>query len=131
MYSAGITLNASSYKTLFSSGAGNLCVPVKPSAVIYSQFSYVRGTAASSEQITVPVDKVRILNTLINQLVSMKKSNVSPNQDFSEMTEEQKDELIKTYEKQIQQTISLANQTGGYGLSGVMLEAGTLLSLNV
>ncbi len=131
MYSAGITLNASSYKTLFSSGAGNLCVPVKPSAVIYSQFSYVRGTAASSEQITVPIDKVRILNTLINQLVSMKKSNVSPNQDFSEMTEEQKDELIKTYEKQIQQTISLANQTGGYGLSGVMLEAGTLLSLNV
>lgn len=131
MYSAGITLNASSYKTLFSSGAGNLCVPVKPSAVIYSQFSYVRGTAASSEQITVPIDKVRILNTLINQLVSMKKSNVSPNQDFSGMTEEQKDELIKTYEKQIQQTISLANQTGGYGLSGVMLEAGTLLSLNV
>lgn len=131
MYSAGITLNASSYKTLFSSGAGNLCVPVKPSAVIYSQFSYVRGTAASSEQITVPIDKVRILNTLINQLVSMKKSNVSPNQDFSEMTEEQKDELIKTYEKQIQQTISLASQTGGYGLSGVMLEAGTLLSLNV
>lgn len=131
MYSAGITLNASSYKTLFSSNAGNLYVPVKPSAVIYSQFSYVRGTAASAEQITVPIDKVRILNTLINQLVSMKKSNVSSNQDFSGMTEDQKDELIKTYEKQIQQTLSLANQTGSYGLAGVMLEAGTLLSVNV
>ena len=130
MFSNGITLNASSYKTLFSGSAGNLCVPVKPSAVIYSQFSYVHGTAASSAEQGVPLDKVRILNTLIHQLVSMKK-NVSSKQDFSAMSEQQKDELIKNYQNQIQRALDEAKQVGGYGISGVVMEAGSLFSFNV
>ena len=47
MYSTDITLNAASYQTVFSTSSGSLVVPVKPSAVVYSQFDYVQGTPAA------------------------------------------------------------------------------------
>jgi hypothetical protein len=129
MYSNGIRLNAASYGNVFSTSSGTLCVPVKPSAVIYSQFDYVRGTAVSQGQKGVPVDRIRILNTLISQLVSMKKKN-SSSEDFSILTDEQKDELIKEYQNQIKVSLSNAARAQSYGLAGVMPEAGTLISIS-
>ena len=127
MYANGISMNASSYKNLFSASSGVLCVPVKPSAVIYSQFDYVHGVSAGAGEAGVPVNRIKILNTLINQLVSMKKGSPS-SIDFDELSDEQKDELIKTYQKQIQNTVEQV-QPASYAFAGLMPEAGTVVSI--
>lgn len=129
MYSNGIRLNAASYGNLFSTSSGTLCVPVKPSAVIYTQLDYVRGTATAQGQKGVPVDRIRILNALITQLVSMKqKASVTEN-DVTGLSDEQKDELIKTYQQQIKNAMA-ASQTQSYGLAGLMPEAGAVVSVS-
>ena len=124
MYSNGISLNAASYRTLFSTSSGSLCVPVKPSAVIYSQFDYVHGTATEHGQRGVPINRLRILNTLISQLVSMKQKPA--------LSEEQKDELIKSYQQQIKTAIAASSAQGqaAYGLAGLMPEAGAVVSVS-
>lgn len=127
MYSNGITLNASSYKHLFASTSGTLCVPVKPSAVIYSQLDYVKGTAAPAGQNGIPINRVRILNTLINQLVSMKQKAPQSEDSFTNLSNEQKDELIKQYQKEIQVTLANAQ----YSFAGLKPEAGNLISLSI
>lgn len=130
MYSNGIRLNAASYGNLFSTSSGTLCVPVKPSAVIYTQLDYVRGTATAQGQKGVPVDRIRILNTLITQLVSMKqKASVTEN-DATGLSDEQKDELIKAYQQQIKNAMAAASQPQSYGLAGLMPEAGAVVSVS-
>lgn len=130
MYSNGIRLNAASYGNLFSTSSGTLCVPVKPSAVIYTQLDYVRGTATAQGQKGVPVDRIRILNTLITQLVSMKqKASVTEN-DATGLSDEQKDELIKAYQQQIKNAMATASQPQSYGLAGLMPEAGAVVSVS-
>ncbi|MBB5220062.1 hypothetical protein DYE49_09200 [Treponema rectale] len=133
MFSNGINLNASSYKSLFSSSGGILNVPVNPNAVIYSQFDYVHGIAADNGQRGVPVSRVSILNTLINQLVNMKKTPAFSKEEIGGMNDEQKDALIKQYQQQIQTEIAAAAQaqTGSYGLAGIMPEAGAVISLSI
>lgn len=134
MYANGISLNASTYKNLFSSASGTLYVPVKPSAVIYSQLDYVHGVSAGADGKGVSVNRIRILNTLIHQLVSMKKSS-SPNHDLNSLSDEQKDALIETYQKEIQKAVNAASATaeitapGTYALAGLMPEAGSVVNV--
>ena len=123
-----VSLNAYSYSN-FVSGSGNkLHVPVKPSSVIYAQFDHVSGFAARANQRSVPVSKIQILNTLINQLISMK-SAPKVVQDTAGMSESQMDVLIKDYQGQIQTSVALAQNTG-YGLAGVAPETGALFSID-
>ena len=125
MYSTDITLNAASYQTVFSTSSGSLVVPVKPSAVVY-----VQGTPAAKGQQGVPVNRVRILNTLINQLVTMKKeSSLTQKSEIPEMSDEQKDELIKTYQQEIKNAIMAASEQTAYGLAGLMPEPGAVVSV--
>lgn len=129
MYSTDINLNASSYGNLFSTSSGRLYVPVKPNVAVFTQFDYVRGTPAEKGQKGVPVDRIRILNTLIGQLVSMRKDAVSKD-DVMSLTDEQKDALIKNYQKQIKNTIAIANLPGTYGYAGLMPEAGAVFNIS-
>lgn len=130
MFSNGVNLNPSSYKVLFSSSSGVLNVPVKPSAVIYSQFDYVRGVSAKSGQNGISVDRIRILNSLINQLVSMKKSKSADENELSQLTDEQKDKLIETYQKEIEREVAAAQvQPASYGIAGLMPETGSVISI--
>lgn len=132
MYSNGISLNAASYRTLFSTSSGSLCVPVKPSAVIYSQFDYVHGTATEHGQRGVPINRLRILNTLISQLISMKQKPALSEEEATGLSEEQKDELIKSYQQQIKTAIAASSAQGQatYGLAGLMPEAGAVVSVS-
>ncbi|MBQ0039536.1 MAG: hypothetical protein KBS64_03840 [Treponema sp.] len=130
MFSNGINLNAASYNNVFSTSSGSLFVPVKPSAVIYSQLDYVHGTAAKSGQNGVPLSKVRILNTLINQLVSMKqKTSAHSESELNGMSEEQKDALIKEYQQQIKNAMTNTAQPATYGFAGLMPEAGAVVNV--
>ncbi len=126
MYSNGISLNAASYKNVFSTSSGSLCVPVKPSAVIYSQFNYVRGVATKPGEGGVPINKVKILNTLISQLISMKQKPSLSKEDILGLTDSQKDELIRNYQQQIKTALS----ENSYGFLGLIPEAGTSVSIS-
>src|SRR5574344_792202 len=122
MVSNAISLNASSYKTLFANGPGALYVPVSPSAVVYAQFNHVRGIAASAGESGVPISRVKILKTLIDQLVSMKSKPSVSKENVSELSDKQMDALIKQYQKQIQTSVSESITTKKYGLAGAMPE---------
>ncbi len=131
MYRNGITLNATSYNSLFAnSSSGRLYVPVKPNAVIYSQLSYVHGTAAKPNQKTVSLDKIHILNRLIDQLVSMNKEALSKD-DVLALTDKQKDAIIENYQQQIHQAIAAASQPETYGLAGLIPEPGAVFNIAV
>lgn len=122
----GVTLNASSYQSVISSDSGSLSVPVKSDAVIYSQMQYVHGKEAEDGQSGVPLNKVRILNTLIDQLVTMKANPDTWLSQATELTDSQKDALIDSYQKQIQTFLA---QASSLGLAGVTPEPGALFSI--
>lgn len=120
-------INAYTYNNVVS-GAGKLYVPVKPALVIYSQFDHVSGIAAQPDQQGMPVSKVRILNSLIDQLHAMK---ASPKVDVQqgEFSDKQLDVLIEHFQAKLQTTVQAA-QTTGYGLAGAAPQTGTLFSLD-
>ncbi|WP_407428150.1 hypothetical protein [Treponema sp.] len=127
----GISLNASSYNYsgLVSSGHGKLYVPVSQSNVIYAHFDHVTGVAAKPNQQGVSISKIQILNSLLNQLISMKnqpKVNVSP----ENMDDSQLDALIQSTQSKIQTNVQIAQATG-YGLAGAAPQAGAVFSLDV
>ncbi len=130
MYNNGISLNAASYRSVFTAGSssGRLYVPVKPGLVKYAQLSYVHGTAAKAGQKTVSLDRIHILNSLIDQLVSMNKKAMSKD-NAAALTDKQQDAVIKMYEEQIHSAIALAQQPQTYGLAGLMPEAGALVNI--
>lgn len=123
-----ISLNAYSYNNVVSGAGGKLYVPVKPSSVVYAQFDHISGFAAKSNQNGVSVSKIQILNSLINQLVSMK--NTPKVQPDITMTGDQMDAMIENYQGQIHATMQMAQATG-YGMAGVTPQAGTLFSVDV
>ena len=108
-------------------GSNKLYVPVKPAMVIYSQFDHVAGYAARPNQAGVSVSKVQILNSLIDQLATMKGT---PKLDVKsqQLSEKQIDGLIDTLQTKLQTTMQVAEATG-YGLAGVAPEAGMLFSV--
>ena len=127
----GISLNANSYNytSVISGGQGKLYVPVSQSNVIYAHFDHVTGVAAQPNQPGVSISKIQILNSLLNQLISMKsqpKLNVAP----ENMDDSQLDALIQSTQSKIQTNVQMAQATG-YGLAGVAPEAGAVFSLDV
>ncbi|MCR4822507.1 MAG: hypothetical protein K5873_06510 [Treponema sp.] len=127
----GISLNANSYNYsgVVTGGTSKLYVPVKPSNVIYSHFDHVTGVAAKPNQQGVSISKIQILNSLLNQLISMKNT---PKLDVKteEMSDSQLDALIQSTQSKIQTNVQIAQATG-YGLAGAAPQAGAVFSLDV
>ncbi len=123
-----ISINPFSYNSVVS-GSNKLYVPVNPALVIYSHFEHVSGIAAKPQQHGVSISKIQILNTLIDQLVSMK-NKPSLDAKTREIDAEHIDALIDTYQAKIQTSVQMAQATG-YGLAGVSPQAGVLFSLDV
>ena len=123
-----LAVNSYSYNSVVSGGS-KLYVPVKPAMVIYSQFDHVAGVAAKPNQQGIPVSKVQILNSIIDQLSSIK---ASPKLEVKngEMTDKQLDVLIEHFQTKLQTTIQTAQATG-YGLAGAAPQAGALFSIDV
>jgi len=127
----GISLNANSFNysgVVSSSGHGKLYVPVAQSNVIYAHFDHVTGVAAKPNQQGVSISKIQILNSLLNQLISMKNK---PKLDakVEEMSDSQLDALIQSTQSKIQTNVQIAQATG-YGLAGAAPEAGAIFSLD-
>ncbi|MCL2805089.1 MAG: hypothetical protein FWD26_04025 [Treponema sp.] len=105
--SMGYAINASS--------SGRASLPVAPGMVIYSHLKHVSGTPAPEGTEGVNINKLRILDTLIEQLAKMK------NQDKQELAVEDLDRLTENDENRInalieqyQKEIRIAQSTGYY-----------------
>lgn len=113
------------------SAGGRAYLPVKPSQVLYAHFKYVSGFAQTQGQSGMSIDKLRILNSIIDQLVSMKTNEAQKTSltataaahERSELTEAQIDGLLDYYHNQIKNTIS---QTENIGYGGTPLPAAVL-----
>jgi len=108
-----------SYSSMVSS-AGKLYVPVSKTALLYSHFDHVSGVAARSGQGGVSISKIRILNSIIERLSSIKNE---PKESITDISEEQADALIKVFQQQMQQAIK-----NPYIVNGAQPMAGELFS---
>ncbi|MCL2441279.1 MAG: hypothetical protein FWD14_06025 [Treponema sp.] len=91
--SMGYAINASS--------SGRASLPVAPGLVIYSHFKHISGTPAPEGTQGVNISKLKILDTLIEQLSKMKSQT---NMDFGNLDgndEKRINALIEQYQKQI------------------------------
>ena len=100
-----ISLNAYSYGGILSGNSGKLYVPVSPSSVIYSQFDHISGVASPSPERGVSVSKIQILNSLLNQLISMRNQPKMQFSDDGSLDSDQMESLIQNYQSQIQNEI--------------------------
>lgn len=124
-----VTLNAYSYSGIITGGSSKLYVPVKPQNLIYSHFDHVAGVAAKPNQGGVSISKIQILNSLLNELITMKgmpKLDVKTEQ----IDDKQLDALIQNTQTQIQTNVQVAQATG-YGLAGAQPQSGAIFSLDV
>jgi len=121
-------LRTMSYTMMTSiSSGGRTYVPVKPSQYGYAQFQYVAGYPATNGQAGVSVDKIKILNTLIDQLVTMKQKNIEPKVSArGELSDDQINVLIKQYQSQIK-TVTAAAENLPY--KPAMPQAGAVVDL--
>jgi len=84
-----------------ASSNGRASLPVAPGLVIYSQLKHISGTPAPEGTQGVNISKLRILDTLIEQLSKMKSQESVNLSNFDENDEKRVDALIEQYQKQI------------------------------
>ena len=121
--SIGNFSNAYSYSGAIGGAAGKLYVPVSRTALLYSHFDHVSGVAAGNGQQGVSISKIRILNSLIDRLSTIKNE---PKQSVTDISDGQAQVLIEQYQKQLQQTV--AQQS--FALAGAKPMAGELFQID-
>ena len=84
-----------------ASRGGRMSLPVSPSAYIYSHFRHVSGVPAPEGVQGVAISKLKILDTLIEQLVRMKKQPEPSYGPAGPVSEERINAMIEQYENQI------------------------------
>ena len=113
--------NFSYGSSTIAAAAGKMYVPVNKSALLYSHFDHVSGVAASNGQNGVSISKLRILNSLIERVSTIKNE---PVKEIKEIDPKQADILIQNYQKQLQQALQTP-----YILNGAQPMAGDLFTL--
>jgi len=81
--------------------SGRTSLPVPPSAYIYSHFKHVSGIPAPEGTQGVNISRLKILDTLIEHLSSMKKQSAPKFNIPGEMDDKQINALIEQYQQQI------------------------------
>jgi len=87
-----------------AAGNGRMSLPVSPSQLIYSHFKHVSGTPAPEGTSGVNISKLKILDTLIEQLSRMKNQPIADFGMADEHDENRINALIDQYQKQIKAT---------------------------
>jgi hypothetical protein len=106
-----------------------MSLPVPPSAYIYSHFRHVSGTPAPEGVRGVSISRLKILDTLIEQLARMKKQPVPLDGMEGEDAEKRIDALIGQYQNRIRST-QAANAAVSY-VSPASPVSGAIFSLTV
>ena len=121
-------VNIFSYSSVAGAN-GKMKVPVQPGFVVYSQLEHISGVAAKPNQRGININKIQILNTLIDRLTSAKQ-NPNPSAVDSITDETQIDALIKNFSDQIQKAVAAAESTI-FAVPTVPAQTGTIFSVAV
>ena len=78
-----------------------LSLPVPASQVIYANFQYVSGVAASPGGAALSVDRLKILDTLISRLSSMKSEPLAAKEAPADLSADRIDALIQQYSAEL------------------------------
>ena len=105
--------------------SGRISMPVSRIQSPYAQFKYVQGVPASSQGHAVPLNRLRVLNNLIDSLVSLKDGNVS-RVKTSGLSDKAIDALINQYAGELHTAIS--SQAGPY-TAGASYTTGSLVNV--
>jgi hypothetical protein len=113
------------------SQSGKASVPVSPSAYIYSNFEHINGVPAPEGVRGVNIDKLKILDTLLEQLSRIKKQSETPETALAGIDEDDEQRinvLIEEYQNQIRST-QAANANNPYAAPAPLI--GALFSISV
>nr|AGS52611.1 hypothetical protein [uncultured bacterium contig00042] len=103
-----------------ASQGGKMSLPVAPGMVIYSHFKHVSGVPAPEGTTGVNINKLKILDTLIEQLSKMK-SRSAINPGVTDAQDEKRiDALIEQYQKQIKAAQSVSIYTPAAPVTGAL-----------
>jgi len=103
-----------------AAGDGRMSLPVSPSQVIYSHFKHVSGTPAPEGTAGVNISKLKILNTLIDQLERMKGQSAMEMGMLNEQDENRINAMIDQYQKQIKAAQSVSVYTPAAPATGAL-----------
>ncbi|MDR2716492.1 MAG: hypothetical protein LBB89_00295 [Treponema sp.] len=90
---------------------GKASLPVAPSAAIYAHFKHISGVPAPDGVQGVNINKLKIIDALIEQISKMKKqpdiSDVQPLTDMSGQSDEKRiNALIDKFQNQVRQAVN-------------------------
>ena len=112
-----------------ASQGGKASIPVSPSAYIYSQFKHVSGVPAPEGVSGLSINKLKIIDTLIEQLYRMKKQPEISEIDIEEKNSEiYTNALIEKYNNDIRNT-QMASASNPY--APAMPFVGAIFSISV
>ncbi|HUX36301.1 MAG TPA: hypothetical protein VMV44_00245 [Rectinemataceae bacterium] len=114
------------YAFVAQSGGGRVSLPVAPSQVLYANFAHVSGIAASPGEPVATIDRLKILDTLIERLSRMKSEPLAASEKPEDMSSERIDALIQQYGSELR---SKAVATSVPYSHLVPVESGMLFSL--
>ena len=111
------SLNSYSYAfyATHTTGGEKVAVPVKPSNVVYSQLDHISGYAAKGNQEGVTINRVHLLNTLIDQVVRINPETSRP-ANVKRLSNSQIDAMVQDYFSQISSAVN-APKTNPYALA--------------
>lgn len=113
-------INVSKYQSVYANGS-SLYVPVKPSELIYAQFDHVKGTAAGPNQQGVSLNRLRLMDRLIDKLVTMKGPEADlPQEQYITADEDTMNNIIDDYASRIRDAIAQTQQSNSYGYAGLL-----------
>ena len=109
--------------------SGRISLPVSRAQTPYAQFKYVQGVPSSSSKGSVPIHRLRVLNTMINGLVKKTSSpQILPEKD-TQMSDESIKALIDQYSSQLHS--ALKSSTAAYVPAASGYTGGTVLNVFV
>lgn len=131
MTSALHTMNVSSYSNLSFDKGNKIYVPVRSDQVIYSHFDHVSGfVQGGKDDSGVPISKIRMLNTLIEQLVRMQNNKIQPKLP-SDLSDEQVDAMIEQYQSALEVAIN-SSKSNPFAFDGLgTISTGIISSVSV
>ena len=110
----------------FTRSGHRMSVPVRPSQTVFAQYSHISGTPASTGQSTVPLSRVQLLNSLIDNLQKLKRDpGYSP--DMAKTSPERADALIKQYATELHQ--AMVSSPAAFGTLGGASGKGMVFNL--
>ena len=125
----GVAGNISSLQIArFSRSGHRMSVPVRPSQTVFAQYRYISGTPASSGQRTVPLSRLQLLNSLINNLQKVK-SDPEYSPGSLDISSEQADVLIKQYAAELHNAMKSVPEA--FGTLGGTAGAGMVFDIAV